>query len=125
MPRATEIDKKIGRKILELRLALGLSREDVAENLEVTQQQIAKYESGKNRLSVSRLLEIAAALDAEPSYFYSDLTDTPNSGELDYRIRMNLELARNLKNIDNKDVQDTFLQLTKKIGDQLKKINSN
>lgn len=122
MPRATELDKTIGKKILELRLAMGLSRENIANDIGVTHQQIAKYESGTNRLSIGRLLEISEALETDPSYFYSDLISGGyKSASNNHRIRMNLELARNLQNIDSKEVQDGFLQLTKNIANQFKK----
>jgi transcriptional regulator with XRE-family HTH domain len=45
-----EIDKHIGDKILSLRLAYGLSRNQLAKKLDITQQQIEKYEKGTNRI---------------------------------------------------------------------------
>jgi transcriptional regulator with XRE-family HTH domain len=70
-----EIDKHIGSKILSLRLALGLSRDQLAKKLDVTQQQLQKYEKGTNRISVSRLVVIAKALSQGVSYFYEGLSD--------------------------------------------------
>jgi len=105
--KKTEIDKKIGKKMLELRLSKGLSRDSMAEAIGVTHQQIAKYESGFNRLSVGRLLEVAKALDADPSYFYSDLVvdedviDSPRS-------RMNLEIFRSLNSIEDEYFKMVF-----------------
>ena len=59
MPRnagkAKSLDRHLGQRIRELRLQRGLSQTELAEPLEVTHQQIQKYESGKNRLSVSQL----------------------------------------------------------------------
>ena len=81
MTRATELDKKIGKGILDLRLSKGLSREGVAKAIGVTHQQLHKYEKGVNRLSVGRLLEIAKALKADPAYFYSDNTNKENKNE--------------------------------------------
>jgi len=117
--KKTEIDKKIGKKMLELRLSKGLSRDSMAEAIGVTHQQIAKYESGFNRLSVGRLLEVAKALDADPSYFYSDLVvdedviDSPRS-------RMNLEIFRSLNSIEDEYIQNGFLQLIRKVASHIK-----
>lgn len=127
MARATtELDRKIGKKILKLRVAMGLSRDVIAKYIGVTHQQVAKYESGDDRLSVSRLLEIAKALKTDPSYFYSDLADKPYEDIVEQsRNRMILELARNLQVIDSKEIQDAILQLTRKIAGQLKTNNED
>jgi transcriptional regulator with XRE-family HTH domain len=41
----------------------------------VTFQQVQKYEKGTNRVSASRLTDIAAVLDVAPSYFFEDMPD--------------------------------------------------
>ena len=56
------LDLAIGQRIRERRRALGLSQQDLAEGLGVSFQQIQKYERGANRVSFSRLVEIAGVL---------------------------------------------------------------
>ncbi len=58
-----KIDQLIGEKIYSLRLAKGLSRQQLAHIVEVTRQQLQKYERSINRISIDRLVLIAKALD--------------------------------------------------------------
>ena len=51
-----EVDQFVGSKIYSLRLAKGLSRQQLAEVIEVTHQQLQKYEKGINRISIGRIL---------------------------------------------------------------------
>ena len=60
---ASPIDKYIGARMRESRLALNMSQTDLGEKLGVTFQQIQKYEKGRNRVSAARLFEICEALD--------------------------------------------------------------
>ena len=95
-----EIDKHIGGKILAIRLALGLSRDQLAKKLDVTQQQLQKYEKGTNRISVSRLVVIAKALSQGVSYFYEGLSDD-NEPMVTQHQRMCIEVSRNFMRIES------------------------
>ena len=53
----------------------GVSQEKLADALGLTFQQIQKYERGANRVSASKLYEIAAALQAPITYFFDGLAD--------------------------------------------------
>ncbi|WP_293366472.1 helix-turn-helix transcriptional regulator [Phenylobacterium sp.] len=59
------LDVAIGQRIRERRRSLSLSQSGLAEAVGVTFQQIQKYERGANRISFSRLVEIAGALRCE------------------------------------------------------------
>ena len=65
-----KIDKLIGNKIYNLRVDRDMSRSDLAKKTGVSQQQIAKYEDGKNKISASRLALLAKVLNKDISYFY-------------------------------------------------------
>jgi transcriptional regulator with XRE-family HTH domain len=56
------IDVHVGGQIRTRRLLLGMNQEELAQSLGLTFQQVQKYESGANRVSASRLWEIAAIL---------------------------------------------------------------
>ena len=58
-----KIDKFIGHKIYSLRLAKGLSRQQLSKVIGVTHQQLQKYETRAHRVTASRLLLIAKALE--------------------------------------------------------------
>ena len=65
-----EIDHHVGKRIRRRRRLLGLTQQQLAEAVGIRFQQIQKYESGSNRVSASRLFEIAEALDVPVQYFY-------------------------------------------------------
>jgi DNA-binding XRE family transcriptional regulator len=60
---ASTIDRYIGARMREQRLALSMSQHQLGKELGVSFQQIQKYESGKNRVSAARLFEICKALN--------------------------------------------------------------
>jgi len=74
------IDLHVGGRIRMRRKVLGVSQERLAEALGLTFQQVQKYERGSNRVSASKLYEIARFLGSPISYFFEGLAD-PTSGE--------------------------------------------
>jgi transcriptional regulator with XRE-family HTH domain len=66
------IDVAVGNRIRTRRMALGLSQEKLGETLDITFQQIQKYEKGTNRVSASKLQLIAGILKVPVSYFFED-----------------------------------------------------
>ena len=61
------------------RLSLGLTQTKVAEAINVTFQQIQKYEKGTNGVSSSRLLQLSNFLKVPIVYFYEDFRDFKNN----------------------------------------------
>lgn len=66
-------DQLIGERIRMTRKLRGWSQSDLAQALDLSFQQIQKYESGANRLAYSRLLRIAEALDVSPAELTRDV----------------------------------------------------
>lgn len=112
-----EVDKHIGAKILSIRLALGLSRDQLAKKLDVTQQQLQKYEKGTNRISVSRLVVIAKALSQGVSYFYEGLSDD-NEPMVTQHQRMCIEVSRNFMRIESAEQQTAVNILIKSLANR-------
>jgi transcriptional regulator with XRE-family HTH domain len=69
------VDLHVGARIRLRRRMQGVSQEKLADALGLTFQQVQKYERGANRVSASKLYEIAAALRAPISYFFDGLAD--------------------------------------------------
>jgi transcriptional regulator with XRE-family HTH domain len=65
------VDAFVGARIGHRRSALGLSQQALAERLGISPQQIQKYEAGANRVSVSRLHQIATVLATPAAGFFS------------------------------------------------------
>ena len=78
--KATPVDEAIGRQIRKRRRMLGMSQHQLARAIGIASQQIQKYEIGANRLSVSRLVEIAAALDVPIAWFFRNIQSPPQRG---------------------------------------------
>jgi transcriptional regulator with XRE-family HTH domain len=66
----TQIDTRIGQLIRSRRLELGMRQEQLAAKLQITPHQLKKYEDGENRISASRLVVCASALQVSVVYFY-------------------------------------------------------
>ncbi len=76
MPRKKHqaVDAFIGARVRLRRLMLGMSQEELSNQLGVTFQQVQKYEKGVNRISASRLFELSLALDVPVQFFSMDWT---------------------------------------------------
>jgi transcriptional regulator with XRE-family HTH domain len=68
-------NKHLGNKLKLRRLALGLTQTKVAKAINVTFQQIQKYEKGTNGVSSIRLLQLANYLKVPVNYFFEDFSD--------------------------------------------------
>ena len=62
----------LGKKLRMRRLSLGLTQTKVANAINVTFQQIQKYEKGTNGVSSSRLVQLSNFLKVPVTYFYED-----------------------------------------------------
>ena len=71
--RSSEVDAHVGRRVRERRNALGMSQEKLGNVLGVSYQQIQKYEAGTNRVSASRLWDIAKLLEVDLAYFFEGI----------------------------------------------------
>jgi len=68
-------NKHLGNKLKLRRLALGLTQTKVAKAINVTFQQIQKYEKGTNGVSSIRLLQLSNYLKVPISYFFEDFPE--------------------------------------------------
>ncbi len=102
---ANNIDKNIGRKIYELRLSSGKTRQDVGCIIGVTHQQLQKYENGINRISASRLHEVAKFFNVPVAYFFEDVQEDVSKEKLD-RQRLCIEVMKDFQAIDTSDKQE-------------------
>lgn len=63
-------DKYAGRMLQKYRKEAGYTLKQLAGNLQITFQQLQKYENGKNRMSISRLHDICYQLSRDPQEFF-------------------------------------------------------
>ncbi len=112
-----QIDRYIGAKIQELRLAHGMSRQELGDRIEVTHQQLQKYEMGINRVSAGRLALIAKYLNTTVGTFYEGLDSTLSAVienvDLNQNQRMCIEVSRNFMRIKNPEHKDAINSLVR------------
>jgi transcriptional regulator with XRE-family HTH domain len=63
-------DKHVGSRVRMRRMMLGMSQEKLGDALDLTFQQVQKYEKGTNRIGASRLQQISHILQVPVSFFF-------------------------------------------------------
>ena len=123
------VDLHVGGRVRMRRKMLGVSQERLAEALGLTFQQVQKYERGANRVSASKLYEIARFLSAPVSFFFDGLAD-PAAGDTadgaseqlvnDFLMTSEgLELAGSFPRIQRARVRRRILELVRTLaGDE-------
>ena len=83
------IDQYVGSRVRARRVGLRMSQTNLGQTIDVTFQQVQKYENGTNRISASNLYKIAKALAVDVSYFFDGIPESladqiaaPNSADL-------------------------------------------
>jgi len=67
------VDVHVGKRIRHRRWLVGMTQQQLAEQVGIKFQQIQKYETGANRVSASRLWDIADALEVPVSFFFEGI----------------------------------------------------
>lgn len=120
MPRKNidvdEINQHLGNQVKLLRLAHSYSRQQLCDMIGVSNQQLAKYETGVNRLSVGRLVLIAKALSVNLSCFYKKLDDLNSDPVVTQHKRMCIEVARNFMQTEKSEYKNMINDLIKTLS---------
>ena len=74
------VDVHVGKRVRHRRWMIGMTQQQLAERVGIKFQQIQKYETGMNRISASRLWDIADALEVPVSFFFDGLEEA-NHGD--------------------------------------------
>ena len=78
---SAQLNQHLGKKLRLRRTSLGLTQTQVAKAINVTFQQIQKYEKGTNGVSSARLLQLSSFLKVPIKYFFEDYQDFAHSNE--------------------------------------------
>lgn len=123
----------VGSRVRLRRTLLGMSQEKLGETVNLTFQQIQKYERGANRISASRLWELSKVLDVPLLFFYDGLetiaqamnpatgfseSEKPAYGEDTSHLtrRETLELVRAYYRIADDETRKRIFDMVKAIG---------
>ena len=115
-PRSTHVDRHVGRRVRERRIALGLTSEELAGALSITYQQLHKYERGINRVSAGRLYQIAEALQTSVDFFYAGVPTERVERPCATRERLMLETARAFGDIRDPRVRAVIGELARALA---------
>jgi transcriptional regulator with XRE-family HTH domain len=130
------IDVHFGQRVRMRRTLLGISQEQVGETLNITFQQVQKYERGSNPVSSSRLWDIEQILDVPVAFFFENMSndtmdhpprkmktsDAADVGDapLDPMARREtLELVRAYYQITNAGVRKRITEMVKSVAASL------
>jgi transcriptional regulator with XRE-family HTH domain len=116
-------DAEIGKRVRTLRLQRGMSQTELGDLLEITFQQVQKYENGSNRVSAGRLQRIAEILDVPITFFYSAYGDNQTEAQPQQKIDFDflqsgdsIRLVRAYSRIRERGVRLELLRLTEAIA---------
>lgn len=131
-PRGADpIDLYVGAQARARRILLGLSQEKLAEGLGITFQQVQKYERGSNRISASRLYNMAELLDVPITYFFEGVDGRDGASKASAKSRKDngreypddmmrrketLNLLRHYYSIPDSNLRQRFSDLLKGVN---------
>jgi len=95
----TDIDRYVGMQVRAARRELKLTQDALGQLLNITFQQVQKYERGVNRISSGKLFEIAAVLKRPLEYFYPDQTVEPDVDDTRTRSLLRRDLRKDCKKL--------------------------
>mgnify|MGYP001243881791 FL=1 len=124
------VDIHVGKRVRLRRTLLGISQEKLGKAINLTFQQVQKYERGTNRIGSSRLYQLSQVLDIPVSYFFDDLpieiTAKKSPGSVDVKVasfqgdplvkRETLELVRAYYRITDPRVRRQVFELIKAVA---------
>ena len=108
-----QIDVYVGGKLRGLRSTNKLTQRDLAKKINVSAQQLQKYESAANRISASTLYEIAQILDVNPGFFFEGFKDENLDDEAMINDIKANQIGSMYKRIDNAQTKDKIYDLIK------------
>ncbi len=118
------VDLHVGKRLRHRRWMIGMTQQQLAGAVGIKFQQIQKYESGANRVSASRLWDLAQALSVPVSFFFEGLEDQGVASEADETLnpdllgdKETLELVRAYYALDE-EPRRRLLELTKALTEQ-------
>lgn len=107
------INKKVGLKIKQIRKSWGLSQIELAERIDLSFQQIQKYEKGSTRISVMRLQQISEALGVNITAFFEEGKRTPKVSDFALRYTPGEDTFETYQPLNKEEI--TILKLIRKI----------
>ncbi len=100
--RELGVKRHIGQKLHEARRAAGFNKITFAQKIEITPQQLRKYENGTDQISIARLLQISEVLSLGLNYFLKDIQPVEWDENITEDQRASLNISNNFMKIKDK-----------------------
>jgi transcriptional regulator with XRE-family HTH domain len=123
------VDIHVGSRVRLRRMLVGLSQEKLGDSMELTFQQIQKYEKGVNRIGASRLFRLSQVLDVPVQFFFEGMPSAERSANLGMaerdtdaflyeflNTRDGLELNRAFIKVGDTNVRRSVIELVRSLG---------
>ena len=107
------VDIHVGSRVRMRRLMLDFSQTRLADALGLTFQQVQKYEKGANRISASRLQQIAHALQVPIPFFFEGLPDPTNESKKTPNTPSPTSVSEFLASPDGMSLTKAFMETKK------------
>jgi transcriptional regulator with XRE-family HTH domain len=119
--KASALDAHIGARLKERRLAIGLSQQHLGAAVGIAEQQIQKYEAGRDRISASRLFLLATVLGVTTDWFFLDFKEDDESRRGSGRRSKKLEqdvitLLETYRSIGDPTQKDVVLKIARSLA---------
>jgi transcriptional regulator with XRE-family HTH domain len=109
--------KQIGKKIKNFRELKKITQEDLAEGLGVSVQQLHKYETGKNKISIDKLMILARRFNVDLNFFVEGMTWPENDEYTQVRIlKGEVELIEVSRRISKTNLRKHWIAIGEEIA---------
>lgn len=137
--RATAVDHHLGKKLKTARIVKNMSQDALAKMVNITFQQIQKYEKGLNRMSAARLYQFGHILGVEFNFFFdgidrilqneenenpdnlrSNINNNNKPSEINWDSKETISLLHTYYSIKDEQTRNKIFELIKAIESQQK-----
>ena len=115
------IDIYVGKRVRFKRKMVGLTQSDLGERVGLTFQQIQKYEKGENRISASKLFQIAQILKTSVSFFFDGYRENVANDSMEEKTiddKQSVNLVQSFKSIKNPKLKKRIMMLIESVSDE-------
>lgn len=111
------VDTHVGARVRSLRILRNMTQTDLADRLDLSFQQLQKYETGANRVSASKLYLIAKVLGVEAAYFFEGLESTEDPDAFDFDTET-ARIAAQIARIPNTEMKACLREMAKLMAEK-------
>lgn len=115
-PRISAEDRHIGLRLRLRRQMMGMTQNQLADLIDVTYQQVHKYEKGISRITAGQLHIIALVLGVDVAFFFENIGSHPIEADQQRHQRLLIELTRNVQHITKPEYRHAICDLVRELA---------